>query len=307
MQRGRVATLTALATLLPQAAMAQAPSLATVLERAGAYVAGFHRQLSSVVAEEHAVQDARTPPPRKLVVPTLEHRELHSDVLLVNVTGTNTWLQFRDVYAVDGEPVRDRTDRLMNLFMHPSSDAAAQVEAILAESARYNVGSIQRTVNTPIIPLAFLESANRRRFRFFRSADRRPGAAPIEAPAGSSLQDPFRVATDAWVIRFEETARPTLIRTRNDKNLPSHGRFWVDPATGRVLMTELIAEDRLVRGTITVTYRSDPLLGMLLPAEMRERYEGRRSKAVVEASASYGRFRRFQVNVDETFAPLRRP
>ena len=42
-------------------AHAQEPSLATVLERAGEYVAGFQRQLSGIVAEETYVQDVREP------------------------------------------------------------------------------------------------------------------------------------------------------------------------------------------------------------------------------------------------------
>ena len=33
------------------------PSLATVLDRAAAYVDGFERQLSGIVAEEHYVQE----------------------------------------------------------------------------------------------------------------------------------------------------------------------------------------------------------------------------------------------------------
>src|SRR3989442_1640835 len=49
-------TLVALAT---PAAAAEAPTLATVLERAGAYVADFQRQLSGIVAEERYVQDWR--------------------------------------------------------------------------------------------------------------------------------------------------------------------------------------------------------------------------------------------------------
>ena len=36
------------------------PTLSTVLERAGAYVAEFHRQLSGIVAEERYVQDVKS-------------------------------------------------------------------------------------------------------------------------------------------------------------------------------------------------------------------------------------------------------
>lgn len=291
------------------AAAAAAPSaqkpppplaLATILDRAGEYVVEFHRQLTGIVAEEHYSQNARMPPAKPLAG-KVEHRELKSDLLLVNVSGTKTWLEFRDVFEVDGAAVRDRSDRLTQLFLTPSASSNDQIQAILNESARYNVGTIQRTVNTPVMPLAFLELRNRTHFRFFRTNDRLPALAKVEVPAGSAVAAPFSVPKDAWVIRFEEVVRPTFIHTDGNRDLPSHGRFWIEPDTGRVLMSEVIAEDRVVRGTLTVSYQSEPLLGMLMPVAMQERYEGRRSKVVVDATATYGRFRQFQVNVDEKF------
>jgi hypothetical protein len=303
MMRGLgAAVLVVCAAAAPAAAQKHAdPPLAAVLDRTGAYVAEFHRRFSGIVAEEHCVQIATTPPVRPLRVPTVERRELRSDLLLVNVAGTTSWLEFRDVYEVDGDPVRDRSDRLTDLFLAPSPAAAEQVRKILAASARYNIGAIERTVNTPIFPLAFVESANRSRFRFFRSNDRLPAMAKIELPAGSAIEAPFRVPPDAWVARFEEVGRPTIIHEFDKGDLPSHGRFWIEPDTGRVVMSEVIAESRNVRGTLAVSYQSEPLLGMLVPAAMRERYEARRTRAVVEAVSTYSRFRQFQVNVDEKF------
>ena len=74
----------------------------------------------------------------------------------------------------------------------------------------------------------------------------------------------------------------------------SSGRFWIEPATGRVLMSELVAEPLQVRATIDVSFQSEPLLGMLVPIEMRERYEDRRVTSLVTGRATYGRFRQFQ-------------
>mgnify|MGYP003694380831 CR=1 FL=1 len=45
------------------------------------------------------------------VRPASRHRELKSDFLLVKV-GPLEWLPFRDVYEVDGTPIRDREGRL---------------------------------------------------------------------------------------------------------------------------------------------------------------------------------------------------
>lgn len=307
MRAAALAAAVAAMLLRPSPVSAQKPAggspatVAQIVDRAGAYVVDFHRRLAGIVAEETYEQAARTPSRRPLTFGTVERRVLKSDLLLVNVSGTSTWLEFRDVFEVDGQPVRDRTERLTKLFLSPSPEAQQQVLSILEESARYNVGSIRRTVNTPIFPLAFVEPVARSRFRFFRSSDRLPAAAKVEVPEGSSIATPFRVSADAWVVRFEEVSRPTIIRTMDDHDLPSHGRFWIEPDTGRVLMTEVIAEDRTVRGTLTVSYQSEPLLGMLVPVAMRERYEGRRTKVVVDATATYGRFRQFQVNVDEKF------
>jgi hypothetical protein len=302
MIRGAAAAALIACTAAAPAAAPKAPEppLASVLDRAGTYVTEFHRRLAGIVAEERYAQTAHIPPSKPLLG-RIEHRDLTSDLLLVNVSGTTRWLEFRDVFEVDGTPVRDRADRLTHLFLEPSAESSQQINAIMDESARYNVGPIERTVNTPMFPLAFLEAQWRSHFKFFRTNDRLPVAAKIEVPAGSAIAAPFRVSADAWVIRFEEVLRPTIIHTRGEKDLPSHGRFWIEPDTGRVLMSEVIAEDRTVRGTLTVSYQSEPLLGMLVPAAMRERYEGRRTKVLVDATATYGRFRQFQVNVDETF------
>jgi len=85
------------------------------------------------------------------------------------------------------------------------------------------------------------------------------------------------------------------------KDLPAKGRFWIEPATGRVLMSELVAQNRRLRATIDVSYQSEPLLGLLVPIEMREWYDNLRTGSHIEAVATYGRFRQFQVNTDQTF------
>jgi hypothetical protein len=48
-------------------------------------------------------------------------------------------------------------------------------------------------------------------------------------------------------------------------------------------------------------------LGLLMPIEMRERCENRKTGSVVAGRATYGRFRQFQVKVDEKLAPIVTP
>lgn len=297
-----VAGVVLLVAARPRAA--QEPTLATVLERAAGYVADFHRRLSSIVAEERYVQDWRPPWQRRLGGRTpVSHRELLSDLLLVKPGQSAAWMEFRDVFEVDGTPIRDRSERLVKMFLEPSSSTARQIGKILNESARFNIGDVTRNVNTPLFSLQFLEAANQPRFTFKRTGDGRPGTITRDAAPADGA---FRVSTEVWAIAYHETQSHTIIRTTQAKDLKSHGRFWIDPATGRVLMSELVAEPRQVRATIDVSFQSEPLLGMLVPIEMRERYETRRLTSLVTGRATYGRFRQFQVNVDEKLAPIKK-
>lgn len=274
--------------LMVSPASAQEPTLDAVLARAGAYVVEFQRQLSGIVAEEQYVQNVRIvttvgSPPR--LSRGVTHRELKSDLLLVKPVGADRWIQFRDVFEVDGKPVRDRNERLMKLFIEPSASMKKQVERIVDESTRYNIGNMERTVNVPVLALVILDPENRSRFKF-KDSD------------GDARRD------SVWVIQFQEVERETMIRTSNGRDLPAHGRFWIEPGTGRVLRSELIAEDVLIRGVVDVKYQPEPDIGLLVPVEMRERYEIRKDGARVEGTATYGRFRQFQVKVDEKLAPV---
>jgi hypothetical protein len=290
----------AVAWMSAPAAAADEPALAAVLERAAAYVADFHRQLSSIVAEERYVQDvypaAGRDAGRRDGGGGPVHRELKSDLLLLKPAGGDAWMTFRDVFEVNGEPVRDRTERLSQLFLRRTPSTDAMIRRILDESSRYNIGDIRRNVNTPTYPLLFLEAANHFRFKFKRTTDRRPRTEPHAAPGGA-----FHVSTEVWVIAYEEKEGGTMIRTDGHKDLPSKGRFWIEPSTGRVLMSELVAQNRRLRATIDVSYQSEPLLGLLVPIEMREWYDNMRTRSHIQAVATYGRFRQFQVNTDQAF------
>lgn len=289
----RLAASVVIACAAAHPAAAQEPSLATVLQRAGAYVARVEQAVSGIVAEERYHQDW-TVLPRGMSADEQRHRDLVSDLLIVKLEKAGLWLQFRDVFDVDGAPVRDRDERLMKLFVQPTGSPKDQLDQILSESSRYNIGNIERNINTPLLAMFFLDPRYQPRFRFFRTRDRNPALATVS--------DASRLPADAWVVRFQEGPTQTLLHnTRTSGDLPTHGRFWIDPATGRVLLTELVAEDRTLRVTIDVRFGSEPLNDMLLPVSMRERYEGRRNKSLIEGWATYDRFRQFTVNTDEIF------
>jgi hypothetical protein len=299
MELRRTALRVALVLAAASSASAQEPKLAAVLERAAAYVADFHLQLSGVVAEEHYVQEVKAFARRPGRLSNPMRSELHSDLLLVKPIGGGEWTEFRDVFEVNGIAVRDRRDRLTRLFLEGSASAREQIGRILDESSRFNIGEIARNINTPVFALQILESTNQARFRFKRTRDRVPATVAQGAPVPGA----FRAGAEVWAVEFEETRAGTLIKTDRMRDLPSSGRFWIDPFTGRVLMSELVAKNRDIAATVDVSYQSEPLVGFLVPVEMRENYRDRHG-ARVEGVAEYGRFRQFQVNVDEKFMPV---
>ena len=279
---------------LPLAALAS-DVLDAVLARTGVYVEEFQRQLSGVVAEEQYVQDVRFPLGTGTRYNPLQarHRELKSDLLLVKPLGADRWIQFRDVFEVDGKTTRDRNERLIRLFLAPSSSSASQVQRIAEESSRYNIGNLYRTVNVPVLALVVLDPANQPRFTFKRSDHRDP-----------LLEHGTERPPDVWVIEYQEVQKQTMIRTTNGRDLPARGRFWIETATGHVLASELVAEDPTISGTIDVDYGVEPAIGLLVPVSMRERYDIRSDGSRVDGEASYRRYRQFQVKVDEKLAPI---
>ena len=270
--------------ILPGLADAQpgaqtAPTLETILARAGKYVLQLETDLSGIVAEEHYSQDVLTDLRRYD-----RHRDLKSDLLLVRPNDAERYIQFRDVFEVDGSPVRDRDDRLSALFLNPMPSSSEQLQEIAAESARYNLGEVSRVdLNVPVLALMFLRPDNQPRSRF------------TVAKIGSAGQP--------WEIAYREVQPQTIIRTTGNRDLPARGRFRIDPTSGRVWMSELIAEDLAVHGDFTVDYRLEPALGFLVPEEMRESVWVPRGSDRIRGKATYSRFRRFQVTVNEAIAP----
>ena len=270
-------------------ASAQDLTLREVLARAGAYVEAFNNDLASIVAEEHYVQSWSRPS----VLPgtrgdVVTRRELLSDLMLVKPAPTPGWMQYRDVFEVDGVAVRDRAERLTQLFLEPTTSTDGQIMRTLEESARHNLGDIERNFNTPVFTLQFLDHQSR--FKFTRADARTPSSASQT----TSDTGAFRVATEVWVIRYEERVRPTIVHTPEGKDVPARGRFWIEPESGRVLMSELVVGDRGRQGTVNVSYQSEPYLGLLVPIEMRERYEHRRGKSRIDGVATYGKFRKIE-------------
>jgi len=286
-----------------QEAPAPAPPLSLVLSRAATYVETFAERVSGFVASEAYEQDVRPainrfgarPGGTRLYSGAL-HRELISDLLLVRPVGSDAWMQFRDVTTVDGRKLKDRNDRLAKLFLEPSKSTAAQSRKIMDESARYNIGDIERNINLPVLALAVLDRRMQGGFQF----EMDKGTDKVDLPKSAAFAPP----ADALVVTFKETQARTMVISPQGRNLPSNGRFWLDRATSQVHMTEIGIEDLSLKADIFVAYGSVDTINLPVPVEMHERYENKLNGTRVEGSATYSNFREFKVSVDEDIAPI---
>ncbi len=285
---------------LPLPAIAQQPDdvvLDQLMTRATWYVLDFIEKLSSVVAEERYVQDS-TVALMTMPIPGLggrgaipsstsrgssKHRELKADFLIVKSAG-ELWQPFRDVFEVDHIPIRDREERLAALFLGNKADPGAQAraKAIADESARYNLGAVRRTINNPVFALIFLQPETRGHFKFtMGKPDRRMG-------------------DNIHVVEYVEEERPTLIVGLPGQDMPAFGRFWIEHDTGRVVKAEVRVDQKGIKANLTTVFRTDERLGIDVPSEMHEDYD--LSDGRVTGTATYSRFRRFEVKATEELA-----
>ncbi len=293
------ATKITLAALVATAPPPVPADLVMVLERAARYVLDYEQAFHDIAAEEAYTQ--WTGPQRRsaamgltlLCTPSSCRRTTRADVVFVRLGDEVPWGTFRDVFEVDGQKVRDRKGRLESLFGTSSPASGVQrAQAILNESARYNIGPAVRNINFPTLALVFLHPRNQRRFAWKRGGTRRFSTV------------------EGLEVGFEETARPTLVDEAGQGDLPAKGRFWIDPARGTVLRSEITFrfEPARARAYVSTQYRAEPKLAMWVPVEMREEYEDLTGAPVFhspsEATARYSNFRKFTVTIEDVAARL---
>lgn len=253
-------------------------SLKDVIRNVGAYVDSYGDKASIVVCtekyEQHAEASGDAP----------QTRTLTSDFALVYADAIHGWLGFRDVLDVDGQAVGDREDRLARVLMG-AEGRFDEARRLSDESARFNLGNVQRNFNVPTSGLFFFVSANHDRFKFAAR----------------------RVAEDGtFEIAFRETGKPALIRTPDDDPVSTSGTIWVRPDDGVIVRTALDVDARMRRadppqrgkGRIDVRYQRVDSLGMWLPATMDESFEGTHGPSwdTVTGHAEYSNYRRFETS-----------
>ena len=269
------ATGVLLLVLATRALLAQDVTLAVVLERLHQYLRDYAELLPATIAIERYNQR----------VGSRERVELESEFGIVRVPNNPQWLGFRDVMRVNGTAVESRDERLAGLFENLTVSAIEQAGRISDESARFNIGPLRRSINDPALVLELLDWRNAHRMRVEKIREVTSNNIPV------------------WIVRFQETGRPTIVRTSSLGDVPSNGQAWIDPSTGRLLRVQAtIGAISGVRCDVDVTFEKVPQLDFFVPARMMERcFDG---AFVQEGEATYDNYRKFTVETRESVGSI---
>ena len=251
-----------------------------MVERVRAFAVRYQRDAPSLVASEEYVQNVTSRGASSVFnSAAVQHQVLTAELVMVRLQGTAGWVSFRDVLTVDKRSIGDREERLLKLLQSPAPDAMTQARKIAEESARFNLGRVNRTMNVPDMALEYLQPRHAARIKF-------------DTPRTDTVDRRAVV-----VLRFRETSGPSIVRSVSGANVLAVGRVWAEPETGAIVRTELLLNDRLSQGTCTVEFRMDPRLGIPVPIRMTERYSS--NGETIDAVAQSSNFRSFTVSTNE--------
>jgi len=272
-----------LVSLPAEAQKSPKPSEQELLARVVSYIRGYVPQLINIVAEETFEQQRKGNP--------VLTRRLLSDILLVGFPGTtNQWMLFRDVTEVDGRPVPDKAERLVDLFVSPSGGSSFdQASKIARESERFHLPATRFTAN-PFFMIIVLQERYQPRLNF-DVGDEAPEFGP-----------------GVRVLNVEEPSMLLIMRNSLRRPLDDplftaaggRGRAWVEVATGRVLQTEarFPGPRPTMTGTATTTFVQNDRLGLLVPGTLQTTWFDPSTGREVKGLAKYSNYRRFGVSTD---------
>ena len=204
-------------------------------------------------------------------------RIIKSDYLLVQGGEGRGWTPFRDVFSVNGKELRHQDDRMVRMFRSGNVDSYDLAQKLHDQSKAHDLGNVARTINIPMLGMMLLHPDVRERFSVKHDGS--------ESIAGRLVER----------FNYRETARPTLIKTARGKDLALTGRMWLEPGSGVVVKTEMIAADPVVRAMVTVTFRHDGELAIWVPELMAEYYKASVALDDIFSSSTFSAPRIYQV------------
>lgn len=255
--------------------------LDVLLDRLAVYLQHYETQLSTLIGDEHYVQEERRVMggASQLRIST-ELRVTDAEVLFMRLPGEPEWFGIRDVKKVAGKPVGRDGLTLTELIRAPSSDILERAAAIVQASSRYNLGG-RRTINMPTVPLEALGVRNHARYVF-----KVGGRARVNGVQTRRLE-------------FQEFDEPTLVRATDGGSLWTRGSAWIDPVSGALWRAELVVgpdppgtlRRPSLESKVRVEFQRHTELDLLVPKELVESFWIR--GGIGTGRGRYSNFRKF--------------
>lgn len=256
--------------------LAQPPTADVLRARLAAYLTDYEPRLSALIADELLVQENRRGSRPTGGLGPHEYKTIHAEVAFIALPGDAGWLGFRRVTKVGGQAVTDAAASLNTALAAGAQDDYAKARAMLADSARYNLGT-PRTTNLPNLPLEFLRPRNAHRFTV-----RVDGQQHVRGKRTTRLV-------------FVEMVSPTIIRSQTGGDMQSTVTAFVEP-DGRLWRADVITVDRLkFEHVVSVEFQLHRGLGLLVPATMHEEFFAGDNRNAW-GDAAYRNYRRFQTS-----------
>jgi hypothetical protein len=186
---------------------------------------------------------------------------------------------------VDGAPVPDKAERLVDLFVAPTGGTVEQANRIARDGERFHLPGIAGTTN-PLFMIAVLQAQYQKRLSF-DVGDEAPEFGPgVRILHVEELSYVNRRARDAPLFAL----------------YGGLGRAWVEVATGRILQTEarVLTGRATIGGTTTTRFEHHERLGLLVPVTMETTWQDPSTRREVKGTATYANYRRFDVKTDTT-------
>ena len=255
----------------------QDPPLADLLGKSAEYVAAYRTKVSGAALDEMFLLTELGA--SQMRVP----RRVASDVVLINIS--ERLMSIRDPYAIDTRPTREPGLRIVNTLKEPTAVAWQRVQTFAQEGAYLLLANAVLWYSEPTLALRFIEAAHQPRMEY-------------KLEGRKKLNNIQTTGIGFKEIRGEGKAY--LLGTPS--NPYASGRFWVDPATGAIHMTELWIQSDVDTARVQVSYAPDPGLGFLLPRDAAHSFQSRERGTGMTSMGAGGTDRRlaFEANAKYT-------